>query len=852
MNKALKECLENKQNRDNIFPFLWMREESKEEIVEEIDAIYNDGCREFCCESRPYEHFCGAGWWDDFAFILEYAKKKGMRVWLLDDKHFPTGYANGYIHAHPELRPKTLRYEYRDFCGPCEGSSLAVPPLEDDDDETVIAVSAWKKGDGFFSLKGKPIDLTDKCHDGIIEWSVPEGFYRVYYIIESKRSLERRKGYIDMLRKESCEAMLKAVYEPHYEHFKEYFGNTFRGFFSDEPSFRNDSGSYLHTVGTDGIVMPYREDLPSIIGEKLGVSAREVSLYLGALWHDFPGIGNTIRCEYMETITKLYRDNFSDMLGNWCRERNVMYIGHVIEDMNAHQRLGFGGGHFFRALHGQDMSGIDIVLKQLMPYNLDTMHSAPICAHRADPAFFQHTLPKLGASLSHICPEMKNRAMCEVFGAFGWAEGVGYMKYIADLMLSSGINQFVPHAYSMPYPDPSCPPYFHSKGMNPQEEAFGQLIEYMQKTAHMLSGGIHKADVAVFYNAQAEWTGGKNNTLDKVCAALRFGHIDFDIIPEDVLKNAKVQEGRLHINEETYNALVVPYSEVLPDDICETLQMLEEKGLTVVYENKLPKKSVTGKKFVSESINVPTKKMAEYLKEKGFFHVEADDTCRGLRIYRTDKKDGTVYSLFNEGKPLIDSYIYFENTENPLFYDVWNNTVSKPEIRDGKVRVKLYPGQALIMLCDENTDVPLYCYDSECKNEIAPEWTVSLKASKAKDFTVYEKTTKLQRFNTKDRELLFCGNIRYEATVNFEGDEKYLDLGVVGEIAELTLNGKQLGTKVASPYRFGIAEAVRKGENKIVVDVINSPAYREKDVDWFSSYTELSPSGMLGPVRYKK
>lgn len=30
------------------------------------------------------------------------------------------------------------------------------------------------------------------------------------------------------------------------------------------------------------------------------------------------------------------------MLGDWCRAHGVMYIGHVIEDMNTHQRLGYG------------------------------------------------------------------------------------------------------------------------------------------------------------------------------------------------------------------------------------------------------------------------------------------------------------------------------------------------------------------------------------------------------------------------------------------------------------------------------------------------------------------------------
>ena len=43
------------------------------------------------------------------------------------------------------------------------------------------------------------------------------------------------------------------------------------------------------------------------------------------------------------------------------------YIGHVIEDCGTHARLGLGTGHFFKALWGQHMSGIDVVLQQIRP-----------------------------------------------------------------------------------------------------------------------------------------------------------------------------------------------------------------------------------------------------------------------------------------------------------------------------------------------------------------------------------------------------------------------------------------------------------------------------------------------------
>lgn len=71
--------------------------------------------------------------------------------------------------------------------------------------------------------------------------------------------------------------------------------------------------------------------------------------------------------------------------------------------------------------------------------------------------------------LLHIWILKKGRALCEVFGAYGWAEGLKLMKWLLDHMLVNGINYFVPHAFSMKdFPDPDCPPHFYARGMNPQ------------------------------------------------------------------------------------------------------------------------------------------------------------------------------------------------------------------------------------------------------------------------------------------------------------------------------------------------------------------------------------------------
>ena len=42
----------------------------------------------------------------------------------------------------------------------------------------------------------------------------------------------------------------------------------------------------------------------------------------------------------MDAVTKLVRESFSRQIGDWCRAHGVQYIGHVIEDNNAHTRTG--------------------------------------------------------------------------------------------------------------------------------------------------------------------------------------------------------------------------------------------------------------------------------------------------------------------------------------------------------------------------------------------------------------------------------------------------------------------------------------------------------------------------------
>ncbi len=100
MEPAILKLLDNKME-NHVLPFLWIHGEGHEVYREMVQAIYNANIRAFCVEARPHKEFGKQQWWEDLEVILNEAERLGMRVWVLDDEHFTTGYACGGVLKAP-------------------------------------------------------------------------------------------------------------------------------------------------------------------------------------------------------------------------------------------------------------------------------------------------------------------------------------------------------------------------------------------------------------------------------------------------------------------------------------------------------------------------------------------------------------------------------------------------------------------------------------------------------------------------------------------------------------------------------------------------------------------------------
>ncbi len=102
MNSKIEKLL-NGHMENYIFPFFWQHGEEESVLREYMQVIYDANIRAVCVESRPHPDFAGARWWHDMDIILDEARKRNMKVWILDDSHFPTGFCNGEIEKKPDF-----------------------------------------------------------------------------------------------------------------------------------------------------------------------------------------------------------------------------------------------------------------------------------------------------------------------------------------------------------------------------------------------------------------------------------------------------------------------------------------------------------------------------------------------------------------------------------------------------------------------------------------------------------------------------------------------------------------------------------------------------------------------------
>ena len=922
----LQEVLENRQD-NYILPFFWQHGEDEATLREYMHAIHDANIGAVCVESRPHPDYVGDKWWTDMDVILDEAKKLGMKVWILDDSHFPTGFANGAVKSAPKgLHHKYMCYRTLEMAGPVQQVEFELkqymqpappppwvpaPPKSDDDfaDDKLVKILACP----VLAKEelGTPIDLTDQVQDGKVVFDLPEGYFKIY-VVYITRNGKGRNDYINFMDMDSCRILIDTVYEAHYAHYKEYFGNVIAGFFSDEPPIGNVPGYMpVGPIGAPGQDLPWSDRAFARLKEEYGSDRwMETVPYL---WGDAANKTEQakVRTAYMQMVTKLVEECFSNQIGQWCEAHGVEYIGHMLEDCDMNMNLGASMGHFFRGLAGQHMAGIDNIGGQVTIGGQNvTRHEQAACKDEA--GFYQYMIGKMGASHAAIDPKKKGRTMCENFGAYGWQSGPKEEKFMMDHFMVRGVNRYVPHAFSpAPFPDPDCPPHFYAHGENPTYRAFGELMAYSNRVCHLIDGGIPCPDVAVLYAAEGVWAGDGNSDIP-VCRYLGQSQVDFHILPADVFTKGgeypmEFDGEGLHVNGVDYHALIIPGCSYLDRSVADFVKKAKEKGFLVIFTDKKPVgiPAATGKEnaeftdLICDCPVVPVEEIGQYIKEEKTvplqFTAEPGNRLLTSYHYRLDGRDELL--LLNEvaGQPYVGEVTVRANGV-PVRYLPWENRLEKVSYTDAadgtkQLRLSVNPLELCIVVFlkdGSELETVAKAYGIEEERTTGKENSRKV-AAELREFTVGRVDAKdyLKQLREAGAQIHgedavvqpseqirvqtpyigmqgefpdYSGFYLYETGTELAADRDYeLQIDQAGETVEAFVNGKSLGMRVQAPYTFEIPSAYLKtdGADSIRIEVATLLERKVKamgvNISTMSADRPLSPTGIVGRVRiYEK
>jgi len=807
----------------SIAPLVWTQGQPPETIRKVIREVAEGGNNGFVWESRPHPDYLGPQWWSDHGVAIDEAKKLGLDVWIFDEWMYPSGLAGGKVVA---ANPNFVNHVVVDRSTVVEGPAEVKPgevPGGLAEFERVLSVVALQKGK-------EPVNLTGKA-----SWTSGPGSWRIVWCVT--KPVRPKAGWsmanmADVLNPEAVATYIRLTHDATYEHFKDDFGKTIKGFFTDETGLRNIT-SYDSLPGTPGMPMPWSPAFSAYFRKLKGYDPEPLP---ASLWYDLGTRGRTARFDLMDAYASCFAETFFRPQQEWCHKHGVRLIGHVVEDNHADHQLGYGPGHWFRAMEYLDMPGVDVVGYQVTPGmdaggNYWTLGSKTVW----DEEFFQFEMPAMarGAALMKPTTEI----FSEPFGAYGWSEGLRQQKWIGDWHIVNGFTLLTPHAVTMKYHDPDCPPHFNRTSGNPQWRYYSNWAEYTKRLLKVVAGSEPVYDAAVLYTAESKWA-GPAQTAGPAVRVLENQQASTVVLPYAVFaKEGSFESGRWVYNGQRFRAVVLPYARYAPADVMLRLAAFARAGGRVIVIDEWPSGSVDGRG--DEAV----KTAVGDLKRTASASVI---TAPELNLGRTWLVSDSPNLFVSRRRAADGEWILLHNRS--LISNARGRLV-EGALKGSIVRYEAERGTYVAVDAKSEFEIPPYGLWCLRITDNPPAAEQSHRFTSATSFPG-EWSPGLGDWRLIAGREAYAGTLTYRATLRL-ADAKgpvAIDLGEVGEIAELRVNGKAAGVKIAPPYVFDVTGFVKPGENLVEVDVTNTARTM-----WSDAFSHGDPAcGLLGPVRLLK
>lgn len=662
-------------------------------IRKDLDAIRDRGFRSVIFEAGyklPFEYL-SEDWFKAIRTGVLEAKKRGLKVWIIDEGKYPSGFAGGkFTRERPDLRMQalvvcdTLRAERGEIL-----TDVAVP------EGVISAVAVSRSG-----APNRTVEIANgkiSFLAGLDAWDIllvrPDFRTAVTRAVNNPSGGKDASNSLgDYLNPVAIRQFIDWTHEQYKKYLGPELGTTVLGFRGDEPD-------YAHTPWT-----------PAILDEFRRIKGYDPSPWLASFFtRTLSTQEQRVKADYWDVWSQLFSVHFFKQQADWCEENGVAHITHLNNEHNMPVCVR-AEGDWFRNLSKVQIPGVDAIWNQIWPGTVNDF-------------------PKLAGSVAHVYG--KPRAFSESFAAYYTSPTIPQAKFVVDHQLVRGINFF---EFMFWMAGSETQGWMSDPGMK-------GLNEYTNRATYLLAQGEPGARIAMYYPTSSLWLGDDTvyDDLVTLTQELLKQQRDFDYVNDDAFTEALTVGPGYFTNRsgQRYYTLIIPSAETLTQAAWSKIEEFAARGGKVLFWGRKPT-MLTDRSF-TEPIPVPdlpaawhepslkwSARVSAAMPEAEFAilkprPVQRQRPAQGapqerpeapatdfIRYTRRAMPDGDLYFLFNEGEQACSFTADFDKVGKVREWDASTGAIAAlpAEVVGNKTRltISLAPWESKIITIERSRD----------------------------------------------------------------------------------------------------------------------------------------------------
>ncbi len=630
----------------------WNTKVNKKQIEDTLSELKKMGMggAHIHCRTGMDLPYLGREFMDMVKYAHEKANELDMLTWLYDEDRWPSGAAGGLVTKDLQYRMRFLvlsPVELPENIVTDEVSLEASAKAVRSGNRRFLARYAVKLEDGFLK-EYQYIRKEETLQAGYEEWFA-------YLEVSGNSAWYNNQAYLNTLDKKAVERFIQVTHEAYYRELGEHFGDTVPAIFTDEPQFSTKTMMGF-AAGRETVTVPYTDDFEETYYKAYKESFLE---HLPEIFWDLPENEiSTVRYHYHDHICERFTSAFADTVGGWCREHNIMLVGHMMQEPTLYSQTS-ALGEAMRSYRSFGVPGIDM-----------------LCDRR------ELTTAKQAQSASHQygCPGV----LSELYGVTNWDFDFRGHKMAGDWQAALGVTIRVHHLTWTSMAGEAKRDYPAPIGyQSPWYEEYSLIEDYFARLNTALTRGSAEVRVGVIHPVESYWlywgtrekTEGIRKEMDQnflqLTKWLLYGLIDFDFIAESLLPELQPMEETapdkqgFQAGKMKYDVILVPNCVTLRRTTLERLSTFAGNGGKVIFTGNIPE-------YVNAVKSQEVIQLAENCTKITFNERELLNALSPYRFVEVRNRDGsrTDNMLYQLRTDKNGKWLFLTHSEKPQNPDI--------------------------------------------------------------------------------------------------------------------------------------------------------------------------------------